>query len=190
MYRQYRSVFNSVANPSNVLSAVISVDGDLHLVTNRMNEAEGDYHNASIRLRTYAGGGSNLLLRSILDGLVSRAEDYDPTQLSILDRIYTSNIPNNAQDFQFRCDDNPGSHLKISISDQLFGLQTNCHDEEADLRSGGFISRQGEGAMVWLHKNMFPKVYGELSAYLIDKKQPDQKLYSDRGFRFLSLEAA
>ena len=190
MYRQYSSVFNSVANPSNILSAVISVDGDLHLVTNRLKEAEGDYHNARVRLRTYAGGGSNLLLRNILAGLVSQSEDYNPRQLNLLDRIYESNVPNDAQDFQFRCDDNPGSHLKISLSDQLFGLQTNCHDEEADIRSGGFLSRQGEGAMVWLHKDMFPKVHSELSAYLIDKKQPDQKLYSDRGFRFLSLEAA
>ena len=184
---QLASSFNSVAKPDYLLNAVISVDGDLHLRTCRLT-GDDVYRNAQIRLRTYAGGGKNLLLRTILAGLVAKEDD--PSQGDMFAQLYASSHPNYYQTFNFRCDDNSGSHLRIAIADQLFGLQTNCHDEEQDRQSGGLLSVEGEGPMVWLHKDLFPKVYADLKAYIINRKKPDPVLYSDQAFHPFRLEAA
>ncbi len=188
MYRQLSSTYNSVANPVSTLAAIIAVDGDVHLSTFGLSE-NGAHHNADIRLRTYSGGGRNLLLHKIMLGLVSRNDEVLPGQLDFFDELYAAGIPNRYDEFVIGCDDNPGSNLKIAIADELFGLQTNCHDEKADHESGGFMSRQGDGPMVWLHRNMLPKVYADLKSYLVDKRQADKDLYGSRAFNFLRLEA-
>lgn len=184
-YRQYTIQFNSVANPKHILTVAVTVDGDVRFATSNLDSDAAYYQNAEVRLRTYNGGGHSILLRDIWAQIASA--NIDPKQFDLFSP--PANIPNQYEEFSFLCDDNPGSHLKIAISDQFLGVQTNCHDEEKDLRSGGMLSFQGDGAMVWLHKETLPKIHTELKKYLIHKQQPDS-LYEDRAFSHLRLEAA
>lgn len=176
------TTFNSAANANETLEILWAKDGDLHLTTYR---ADCSY-NANIRLRAYHGGGNNTLLRTILNGLVLK--DWDFREPDFLGRMFVLDIPNDYREFSFSCDDNPGSHLKIAIAENMFGIQTNCHDEERDLQAGGFGSMQGDGAMVWIPKDLAPRVYAQLKDCLIDGHNPNPMLY-ERPFKFLTLEA-
>ena len=186
MYNTLSTCFNCVTHPANILHVVLSVDGDVHLKTSRSGK-DGVFENASVRFRTHAGGGANLHLQKILSSMATF--DADPLQLNIFDRLYPKALSESSRDFSFLCDDNPGSHLKIALTEHLVGFQTNCHDEEKNLASAGILSVQGDGAMVWMYKDSVPAIYQGLKACLKDG-QKSSSVYGDRSFRFLTRECA
>lgn len=187
MFANLSSCFNSIADVYDELDILRAVDGDLHLATSRI-AGDNARRNADVRLRMWNGGGKNPLLREILMDMVKPA--YHPQQANFFAYLNPFSLPNECKDFVFPCDDNPGSHLKLILSNEFFGLQTNCHDEEKDRAACGYLSRQGEGPIVWLRNEDHSQVHRRLVDVLLKEKNPDPILYGQPPYSLLNFEAA
>lgn len=167
------AIFTSFAHPGHKLDVAQRVDSDLSLLS---YDVEGPDH-AQVRLCTVAGGGRNTLLWSSLHALFDATAAPSPIQAP----------PTAFATFHVPCDSNPGSHLRIALADDALGLQTVCHDEAANHRSGDIMSCQGEGPMVWLTRVTAPACHEDLRRILIDGWVPGHAAH--RRHRVIKLAA-
>lgn len=157
--------FASFANPDQLFFLEQQSDGDMILET-----WQRDAPSNAIRLRSWAGGGRNLLLHKLFFDFLISAKD---------PAAGGDTIPSDHKVFSFYCDDNPGSNLTLAIAAKAIGVQTNCHDAEANRAAGGYLNMQCNGPMVWLPAALAPKVHKALGRALVDGKMPTA--FRDRG---------
>ena len=153
--------FNSVANHNHLLNVTQGVDGDLWIMT------EPDYRNIEsvtddavptcIRVRTYAGGGIHAdpeaSLYAVLIHLFVNGEQIKKNeQHSFIHELTPFKQPKQSRVYYVRCDDNPGSAMKIIISKDFIGFQTYTFDEDKNSACGAMCSINGYGPIVWLNK--------------------------------------